>query len=124
MGHPAKALALMGLRASGRLGPPWRRAPILSRSASGARLLLAGGQQTMSTVLNILAGIGSVTILFFAMLICKIAGTVSSTKTTGIGALFGDLSWALINPAFWLSAVAIFFGVVFLARKRQSLRHS
>jgi uncharacterized membrane protein len=78
----------------------------------------------MSTLLNILAGIGSVTILFFAMMIYKIAGTVSSTKTTGIGALFGDLSWVLINPAFWLSAVVIFFGVLFLAKKHQRFRPS
>lgn len=71
----------------------------------------------MSTMLNILAGIGAVTVLFFAMMIYKIAGTVSSTKTTGLGALFGDLSWVLINPAFWITAVGIFIGVVFVAKK-------
>ena len=71
-------------------------------------------------MLNILAGIGSVTILFFAMLIVKIGGTVSTTKTTGIGALFGDVSWVIINPAFWLSAAVLFVGVIFLARRHQA----
>ena len=73
----------------------------------------------MSTVLNILAGIGSVTVLFFAMFVYKIAGSVSTHKTSGIGTLFGDISWVLVNPAFWLSALVIFFAVVLLARKRQ-----
>lgn len=78
----------------------------------------------MSTLLNLLAGTGSVTVLFIAMLIYKAVGTLSSEKTSGIGALAGVISWIIVNPGFWLSALLLLFGVFFLNRRQHRLRHS
>ena len=45
----------------------------------------------MSMLLNLLAGIGSVTVLFITMFLYKAFGLVSSNKTSGIGALVGNV---------------------------------
>ena len=78
----------------------------------------------MATLLSVLAGIGSVTVLFISMLIYKAFDTVSSTKTSGLGAIAGVVSWVVVNPVLWLSALVLFFGVIVLGLRQYRLAHS
>ena len=69
----------------------------------------------MFTLKGVLPGFCAVLVLFVATFVYKSFAAVSGTRTSGMGALLGDLSWIITSPVFWLCAAFTFFVVAFLA---------
>jgi hypothetical protein len=79
---------------------------------------------TMFTWKSVLVGLSSVLVLFVATMVYRAFAAVSSTRATGRGAFYGDLSHVITSPIFWLSAALIFFAVAFMAGKYHIWGHS
>jgi len=78
----------------------------------------------MFTAKGVLVGLVSVCALFVAMFIYRALASVSTTRTSGRGAILGQIALVIASPAFWISAGLIFFAVVFLVWKQHALGHS
>jgi hypothetical protein len=74
----------------------------------------------MFTVKSILAGSGSVILLFVAICIYRTFSRVSTTSTSGPAVLVSDLFGTLTSFAFWLAAVLLFLVVVFFVARHAS----
>jgi hypothetical protein len=72
---------------------------------------------TMFTLKSVLVGLSVVLALFVATFIYRAFGAVSATKTTGMGALLGDVTQIITSPVFWTCSALTFFVVIFLVGK-------
>jgi hypothetical protein len=78
----------------------------------------------MFTTRSISLGTVAVLVLFIAMYLFRTFNRVVGHKASGPGVLVADLSTVLTSPAFWLSAVLIFFVICLLVGRSHVVSHS
>jgi hypothetical protein len=71
----------------------------------------------MFTGKTVFLGIAAVVVLFAGIFLVKSFSQISGQRTSGLGALVANLAEVLTSPLFWIAAVFLFFGVVFLTAR-------
>lgn len=71
----------------------------------------------MFTGKGVFVGIAAVLVLYAGMWLFKGFSQISGGRTSGTGVIVPNLVWVLTSPAFWVSAVLLFFVVVLLKAK-------